>query len=239
MSASTPALSARSSSGARPEPICSIPATGGVAGTMPGPGSIRASALGSASTTCPWPTWSAPPWGPGSPSPASRSRGTTTTRSSSPSSCVARDRSGSGQGGVAEQQALAAQAGEVDLGHGALALAGDVRDHALAPLAVDDLVAGGQVQVEGPALAAGQALGRGRLAVEGHRRRPRAGVEAAAAGPERRAGVAPAGRAGPGGRLGLDGGDHDQLLGDPLEEARGQVVVGRPEKGPAPGVSQV
>src|SRR5215213_2558276 len=111
---------------------------------------------------------------------------------------TSRETSGAGQGRVAEQQALAAQPREVDLGHGPLALPGHRGHEPPAPLAVDDLVAGGEAQVEGAALAAGQALGRGRLAVERHRRR-RPGVEAAPPGPERRAGVAPAGRAGPGG----------------------------------------
>ena len=75
-----------------------------------------------------------------------------------------------GQRGVAQQQALAAQAGEVDLGHGPFALTGDGGHDALAPLAVDDLVAGPEPQVEGAALAVGEPLGRGRLAVEGDRR---------------------------------------------------------------------
>ena len=45
---------------------------------------------------------------------------------------------GSGEGGVAEQQPLAAQAGEVDLGHGALALARHGGHHAPPPLAVQN-----------------------------------------------------------------------------------------------------
>ena len=54
-----------------------------------GPGFGEGSAPASASTICPWPTWSAWSWGPGSPSCGWRSRVKTTTRFSSLCSCNA------------------------------------------------------------------------------------------------------------------------------------------------------
>src|SRR6266511_3852077 len=66
------------------------------------------------------------------------------------------------------------------------------------------------------------------------------GAEGVAAGAERGARVAPL-RGGAAEAAGGAGGrgDADQLLGDLLEEARGQVVIGGAEQRPAPGIGEV
>jgi 5-methyltetrahydropteroyltriglutamate--homocysteine methyltransferase len=64
------------------------------------------------------------------------------------------------QRGVAQQEPLAPEAGEVDLGGRLVALAADGDHPAGAPLAVVDLVAGHEAQVEGAALGLFGQLGR-------------------------------------------------------------------------------
>src|SRR5439155_2622587 len=111
-----------------------------------------------------------------------------------------------------------AHAGEADLGLGVVAATHDLEDHALTPLAVDDVVAYDQAQPVGPRPA------RGSRRPLTHRRID----DLVASGPD-------AARA-----LLTSTLDHcREVLGDLLQEAAGWVVLRRPEQHAGPRVREV